>query len=483
MATATAAQASDARAEGGFFGHPKGLFILFFTEMWERFSYYGMRSLLVLYMIQYLFDPLQLNGNIAGFAAVKGGLEAVFGTLTIQALSSQIYGLYTAFVYLTPIFGGIIADRLTGQRRAVVLGAIVMAIGEFTLMSPNLFFLGLFLLILGNGLFKPNISTQVGGLYKQGDPRRDGAFTIFYMGINLGAFLAPLVCGTLGQRVGWKWGFFAAGIGMILGLLLYIWGQKHLAPDLRMQQKAAGAATVKEKHPITKDEWTRIVALLVLCALNIIFWGVYEQQGNTMQVWAEKSTHWPVVLGFHIPSSWFQAFNPLMIFAFAPLLTLFWGRQSRSGKEPTSVTKMAIGCFLLGLSYIIMMVAAAGAIVDRSVLWLVGTTFVLTIGELYLSPIGLSLVTKVAPQRMVSMMMGAWFLSSFFGNYMNGFLGTFYEKMPKQMYFGMLTGLGLLAGVLMVIVNRPLNRVLAQHDRPAGGGSSAALGEEAPTPA
>jgi POT family proton-dependent oligopeptide transporter len=471
MATATA-PAAQSTAEGGFFGHPKGLFILFFTEMWERFSYYGMRSLLVLYMIQYLFDPLHLNGNLPGYAAVKSTLEHVFGPLTVQAFASQIYGLYTAFVYLTPIFGGMLADRVTGQRRAVVLGAIVMAIGEFTLMNPKLFFLGLVLLILGNGLFKPNISTQVGGLYKQGDPRRDGAFTIFYMGINLGAFLAPLVCGTLGQRIAWKWGFCAAGVGMVLGLLLYLWGQKHLAPDLKMQQnqqKTAGAAKVKEHHPITKDEWTRIIALLVLCALNIIFWGVYEQQGNTMQVWAEQSTHWPVIFGFQLPSSWFQAFNPLMIFAFAPVLTMFWGMQSKRGKEPTSVTKMAIGCFLLGLSYIIMIVAAAGATVDRSVLWLIGTTFVLTIGELYLSPIGLSLVTKVAPARMVSMMMGAWFLSSFFGNYMNGFLGTFYERMPKQAYFAMLTGLGLLAGVLMIIVNRPLNRVLAHHDRPQSG--------------
>jgi len=467
MSTATAAGPVETR-DTGFFGHPKGLFILFLTEMWERFSYYGMRSLLVLYMLQYLFDPLHLNGNIPGFAVVKSTLEAAFGPLSNQALSSQIYGLYTAFVYLTPIFGGLIADKLTGQRRAVVLGAIVMAIGEFTLMSPNLFFLGLFLLILGNGLFKPNISTQVGNLYKQGDPRRDGAFTIFYMGINLGAFLAPLVCGTLGQKVGWKWGFFAAGVGMILGLLLYIWGQKHLAPDLRMQSKAAGSQKSKERQPITKDEWTRIVALLVLCALNIIFWGVYEQQGNTMQVWATQNTHWPTVLGFQLPSSWFQAFNPLMIFAFAPLLTMFWAGQAKTGKEPSSVTKMAIGCFLLGLSYIIMMVAAAGADehTQRTIVWLVGTTFVLTIGELYLSPIGLSLVTKVAPARMVSMMMGAWFLSSFFGNYMNGFLGTFYEKMPKQAYFGMLTALGLLAGVLMVIVNRPLNRVLAAHDRP-----------------
>jgi POT family proton-dependent oligopeptide transporter len=460
------AAAPTPHSERTFFGHPAGLFVLFFTEMWERFSYYGMRSLLVLYMVNYLFDPKHVAGHFAGYTAVKGALESVFGPLAIQPLSSQIYGFYTAFVYLTPLFGGMLADRVLGQRRTVLIGGVIMAIGEFTLMNENLFFLGLVLLIIGNGAFKPNISTQVGGLYKEGDPRRDGAFTIFYMGINLGAFLAPLVCGTLGQTIGWKWGFFAAGVGMILGLLQYLWGQKYLAPDLRMQQ-AAGTAKEQVKQKMTGDEWTRVGALLVLCALNIVFWGCYEQQGNTMQLWADRNTNWHL-LGFDIPTSWYQAFNPLMIFAFAPLLTMVWSWQSRRNKEPSSVTKMAIGCFLLGFSYVVMIVAAHGMDPDvrRSVMWLVGTTFVITIGELYLSPIGLSLVTKVAPQRMVSMMMGAWFLSSFFGNYMSGYLGTFWDKMPKENFFWMLTGLGLLTGVLMVIINRPLNRVLAHHDRP-----------------
>jgi POT family proton-dependent oligopeptide transporter len=466
--------------ERTFFGHPVGLFVLFFTEMWERFSYYGMRSLLVLYMVNHLFVQPDVGRQVLGFNAVKGGVEwwvSLFGIavpLDIQPFSSQIYGLYTAFVYLTPLFGGMLADRVIGQRRSVILGAILMAIGQFTLMSERLFFPGLLLLILGNGAFKPNISTQVGGLYKQGDPRRDGAFTIFYMGINLGAFLAPLVCGTLGQRVGWSYGFGAAGVGMILGLILYLWGQRHLAPDLHMQVEA-GIAKPHAKQPITKDEWTRITALLVLCALNIVFWGCYEQQGNTMQLWADQNTNWNL-LGFTLPSSWFQAFNPLMIFAFAPLLSGFWAWQARKSQEPSSVTKMAIGCFLLGLSYIVMIVAAMGTGPGelRSVMWLASTTFVLTIGELYLSPIGLSLVTKVAPQRMVSMMMGAWFLSSFFGNYMSGFLGTFYERMPKQSFFMMLTALGLATGFLMVLVNRPLNRVLAHHDRPANSSEGAA---------
>jgi POT family proton-dependent oligopeptide transporter len=526
VSTATAT----APREREFLGHPIGLFVLFFTEMWERFSYYGMRSLLVLYMVNFLFLQPDVGQQVLGFNAVKGALESLFGPLDIQPLSSQIYGLYTAFVYLTPLFGGMLADRVLGQRRSVVLGGLLMALGQFLLMSPRLFFLGLFFLILGNGAFKPNISTQVGGLYREGDARRDGAFTIFYMGINLGAFLAPLIPGTLGQKVGWHWGFGASGVGMLLGLCLYLWGQKHLAPDWTDSRKptdvgrnlvrivllpAVGivgllalltipgvfrtilvsvvvvggiVAFLAWFARLSPEERMPVGALLVLCALNIVFWGCYEQQGNTMQLWADQNTNWNL-FGFQVPSSWFQSFNPLMIFVFAPLLSAVWAWQAKRGGEPTSVTKMAIGCFLLGLSYIVMIVAAAGATPEtkRSVMWLVGTTFVLTVGELYLSPIGLSLVTKVAPQRMVSMMMGAWFLSSFFGNYMSGFLGTFWEKWNqaemtigplhvagKQIFFIMLTALGLGTGVLMVLVNRPLNRVLAHHDRPKNGGGTSA---------
>jgi len=224
--------AQDLHAKGRtILGHPAGLFVLFFTEMWERFSYYGMRSLLVLYMVDHLFLGPETGQNVLGFGLVKGGLEAVFGPLEPQALSSQIYGLYTAFVYLTPFFGGMLADRVIGQRRAVILGAVLMAIGHFLMAAESLFFPALLFLILGNGAFKPNISTQVGSLYPPGDPRRDRAFTIFYMGINLGAFFSPLVCGTLGQRLGWHYGFAAAGVGMVAGLCLYLLGQHTLSPD------------------------------------------------------------------------------------------------------------------------------------------------------------------------------------------------------------------------------------------------------------
>ena len=450
------------KSERTILGHPPGLFVLFFTEMWERFSYYGMRSLLVLYMVDHLFLRPDVNEQVVGFSAIKGLLESIFGPLAIQPLSSQIYGLYTAFVYLTPFFGGMLADRVMGQRRTVILGAVLMAIGHFLMAFENVFFFGLLFLIMGNGAFKPNIATQVGGLYPEGDPRRDRAFTIFYMGVNLGAFFSPLVCGTLGQRVGWHYGFGAAGVGMVCGLCLYLWGQRHLAADTLTKRKAEKLPS----EPLTSDEWKRVGALILLCALNIVFWGVFEQQGNTMQLFADRHTNWEF-LGHTIPSTWFQSFNPLMIFIFAPVLNIVWAWQARKKTEPSSVVKMAIGCFLLGLSFIIMIIAVQGLEPDqrRSVLWLLSTTFVLTIGELYLSPIGLSLVTKVAPQRIVSMMMGVWFLSSFFGNYFSGFLGTYWEKMPREMFFTMLTLLGVGAGVAMFILSRPVNRIISKHER------------------
>ena len=443
-------------------GHPAGLYVLFFTEMWERFSYYGMRSLLVLYMVDHLFVHPAAVQRVLGFGLVKGGLEAIFGPLASQPLSSQIYGLYTALVYLTPFFGGMLADRLIGQRRAVILGGVLMAIGHFLMAVESLFFIALLFLILGNGAFKPNISTQVGSLYPPGDPRRDRAFTTFYMGINLGAFFSPLVCGTLGQRFGWHYGFAAAGVGMLAGLCLYLFGQSALAPDLIMRT----AGRPRDTEPLTHGEWKRIWALVLLCALNIIFWGIYEQQGNTLQLWADGNTNWNI-LGLNVPSTWFQAFNPFMIFLLAPLLNIFWSWQSRRNSEPSSIRKMALGYFLAGASYMVMILAAhsTGTEERGGVAWLIGTVFILTIGELYLSPIGLSLVTKVAPARVVSMLMGVWFLSSFFGNYLAGFLGTFWESMPREAFFLMLVGLGIGGGLAIWLMGRPLEGVVAERDR------------------
>ncbi|NLH47900.1 MAG: peptide MFS transporter [Myxococcales bacterium] len=443
--------------------HPRGLYVLFFTEAGERNSYYGNRALLVLYML-FLFQasPEQLWG----FSAIKGFLEFIFGPLGNQALSSQIYGLYSGFCYLTPVFGGMIADRWLGQRKSVLVGGVMMAIGHLVIAMQTTFFLGILLLILGNGMFKPNISTQVGALYPNpDDPRRDKAFGIFYMGINLGAMLAPVVCGTLGQKIAWHWGFIAASAVMVLSLIIYLWGQKDLAPDNVMKTKAAGGGPVE---PLTRNDWSRIIALCVLCALNIPFWAIYEQQGNTMQIWADQQTVWPSIFGWTIPSTWFQLFNPLMIIAGIPLVNILWDRQNRRGKEPSTVAKMAIGCFLLGSSYIIMAVGA-NLLGDAkgSIFWLFSTTLFLTLGEIYLSPTGLSLVTKIAPARLISFMMGMWFLSSFFGNYLCGFIGSYYERMPRTNFFIMLTAIGLLSGFGIMAFSKPLKKAMASENPPA----------------
>jgi len=440
------------------FGHPPGLFLLFFTEMWERFSYYGMRALLILYMNDYLIQRVRTGAiHVTGF----GPLEHLIGSgHSIQALSSEIYGLYTAFVYFTPFFGGMLADKILGQRKTVVVGAVLMAIGHFLMAMESMFIVALVFLILGNGCFKPNISTQVGGLYREGDPRLDRAYTIFYAGVNLGAFFSPLVCGTLGQVYGWHYGFAAAGVGMVCGLFLYLWGQKFLAPD----QLAKSKTTHTEKAPLTRKEWKGIGGLIVLCALNVVFWMVYEQQGNTIQLFADRNADWHV-FGWEMPSTWFQAFNPMFIFMLTPTLNALWTAQAAKRTEPSSVTKMAFGCVMLGVSFLPLMWLSKGLGDTQriSFLWLVGCTLIYTIGEMYLSPIGLSLVIKVAPARLVSMLMGMWYMSNFFGNYLSGYIGTYYEKMSRESFFLMLTLFGVAAGIAIFLLSKPLKDAVG-HD-------------------
>ena len=449
------------RKQKTILGHPAGLFLLFFTEMWERFSYYGMRALLVLYMVNFLL-PGAINGTIhvAGFGALRTGIEAMFGPMGIQPLSSQIYGLYTAFVYFTPFFGGMLADRVLGQRKSVVLGGVLMAIGQFLLAAESMFLVGLFFLILGNGCFKPNLATQVGSLYPQGDPRRDRAFTIYYMGVNLGAFIAPLICGTLGQVYGWRYGFESAGVGMVFGVIFYLWGQRYLAKDELTRAREANVGRAR----LTGKEWKAIVGLIVLMLLNVVFWAVYEQQGNTMQLFADRNTDWHI-FGFEMPSTWFQAVNPFFIFTLTPLLNLFWSYQSRRRTEPASVTKMAMGCTMLGLSFLPLILVTTGMQPDQRInfMWLVGCTSLYTVGEIYLSPIGQSLVTKVAPAHVVSMLMGMWFFSNFFGNYLTGYLGTFYEKMSKEAFFTMIALFAVVAGAAIFALQKPLKDAVGHN--------------------
>jgi proton-dependent oligopeptide transporter, POT family len=447
------------RVTGGeFLGHPRGLTYLFTTEMWERFSYYGMRALLVLYMVKYLLLPG--HDEVIGLGAVRGVLERVFGPLGVQPFASQIYGLYTGFVYLTPLFGGWLADHVLGQRRTVILGAALMAVGHFMMAFEPLFLLALLTLILGNGAFKPNISTQVGSLYTPGDHRRDRAYSIFYVGINVGAFLAPLVCGTLGEALGWHYGFAAAGVGMTIALAVYLYAMPMLPPDEMHKAKAAGL----DKKPIDRRERRAILALIALFLPTTLFWATYEQQGNTIALWADQHTDRSIdLIAWHgaIPVTWFQAFNPFMIFTFTPFIIKFWAWQEKRGTEPSSVTKMALGCFGVAFSYLIMAGAAWSAGGNSATWWWLFAYFiVITLGELYLSPIGLSLVSKIAPAPMISTMMGMWLGTSFIGNFVAGWLGSFWSFMDKMSFFTLVAAVAASAGVVIWSFNRPLKGIL-----------------------
>ena len=456
------------RTQAELFGHPRGLTFLFTTEMWERFSYYGMRAILILYLTNFLLLPGP-SEHVLGYQAIKHLFETVFNggkALGVQPFSSLIYGNYTAFVYLTPFFGGMIADRLIGQRYSVIIGGITMAIAEFVLMSPNLLFVGLLLLIIGNGFFKPNISTQVGNLYRPGDARIDRAYSIFYVGINVGAFFSPLVCGTLGENVGYHWGFFAAGLGMLIGQIIYLFALRTLPRD-RMANLKSHAV---EKKKLTGQDWKAVMALILLCLPTTLFWATYEQQGNTLNLWAQNFTDRrliPGILDWQIPVTTFQAFNPFMIFAFTPLVVSFWSWQAKRRNEPTTVGKMARGNALLACSYLVMALAAwltgSG---HASWLWLLVFFAVITFGELYVSPIGLALVARVAPPQILSMMMGMWFITSFTGNQLQGYIGSFFSEMNKSQFFLLCAALGAVASIVTWLFERPLRPIL-ENKQPA----------------
>jgi POT family proton-dependent oligopeptide transporter len=379
--------------DAAFLGHPKGLAVLFASEMWERFSYYGMRALLVLYMVNYLLKPERLE-SVIGLGVLKQMLEALSGPLAAQPFASQIYGLYTGFVYLTPILGGLLADRWLGRTRTIALGAALMIAGHFMMAYEPLFLLALLLIILGNGAFKPNITTQVGELYAPGDARRDRAYSIFYVGINIGAFFAPLVCGTVGETIDWHYGFACAGVGMAIGLATYLAGRSTLPPD------PIGRAAL-EPETTKGDLRGALPVVLLLFPSSALFWAAFEQQGNTIALWAEQFTDRGVSLfGWRaeIPVTWFQAFNPLMIFLFTPLLVAFWARRARQGREPSTISKLSLGCFGVAASYGVMAFAAWSHEGGKaSWLWLLAYFTVITLSELHFSPIALSLVSRLAP--------------------------------------------------------------------------------------
>lgn len=410
--------------ERRFLGHPLGLSVLFLTEMWEMFSFFGMRALLVYYM------TMRLD----------------FG----QEYASLVYGTYAAFVYFTPVFGGMVADRWLGKRRAVLIGALVMASGHFMMASPALFYPALATIALGNGLFLPSLASQIKGLYREGDPRSKSAYNIYYVGVNLGAFLAPLVCGFVGEAYGWHWGFTAAGIGMLASLLIYLAGSRYLPPEPERIARARATAT-----PLDRDAWRRLAFLGGIAAIVVVFRGAYEQVGNTIALWAQVGVDRQVTTGWSIPMAWFQALDPLMVFIATPWLVARWARLSKRGIDTPSVHKMAFGAALVGLSYVLLSAVVAWSEAHglrAHWLWLVGWFVLMTVGELYILPVGLGLFGQLAPEGFGATCIALWFFAGFFGNLLAGAIGTLWSRMPHGAFFLLIGGVAGGAAALLLAV-------------------------------
>ena len=462
----------DTNVENAKKKHPKGLYLVFLTGMWERFSYYGMRGILMLYLTK---------------TWLEGGLAFD------KATASLIYGFATGLTYFTPLIGGWIADNFLGQRKSVLLGGFIMFLGEFALFSINTHFglyLGLFLLIIGNGFFKPNISALVGGLYESGDKRLDSAFSIFYMGINLGAFLAPLITGFLTDNIfathgvdaqgkeiilsyGYRYGFLAAAIGMLIGELIFVFfAQKYLG-DLGLQPKG-GKKKIQElseaevQKPLTKEEKERIAVIFIYFFFAIFFFAGFEQAGSSLTLYTDNYIN-RTVMGFEIPTAWFQSVNPLFIVLLAPVFASFWG--TKMGQRLTTPFKMGMGMILLWVGFFFMLGAVyerGGSIgvdpkdiaVKASLAWLVLTYLTHTIGELCLSPVGLSTVTKLSPPRLAGLMMGVWMMAAFFANAAGGVIASYVEKLGASVVFAAVSGFVILCGLGMILLNKKLQAMM-----------------------
>jgi len=452
----TAVQPNEGSKRFAFRGHPRGLPILFFTELWERFSYYGMRAILVLYMV----TPV-----------AQGGL----GFDTKHATS--IYGTYTMSVYLTALPGGLIADRWLGARLAVLLGGIIIACGHFSMVFHSIAFLylGMAFIAVGTGLLKPNISAMVGSLYSEEDPRRDSGFSIFYMGINVGAVLAPLVCGFLAQHEGfkafvaslgfhpatsWHWGFGAAGVGMTLGLIIYILNRKQLAPVAKFA-KVETKDVVRRNPPLTRNDYKRIAAIFIFFLFTILFWAAYEQKGASLNLFALRLVR-TELFGFAFPSSWLQSLTPLFVILLAPLFSMLWVRLGT--RQPSSPVKFVFGLLFIGLAYALLVPGAALTALGKiSPLWLVGLYFLEVVGEMCLSPVGLSTVTKLSPAKLVGIMMGVWFLAAALGNKLAGYLSGFFVADNAgtlvRLYGGIAAGL-LISAVILSLMTPKVKKLM-----------------------
>ena len=416
-------------------GHPKGLYMLFMVEMWERFNYYGMRALLVYFM----------TSAIIGFS---------------DPLAFKIYAWFTALVYLTPVFGGWIADNYIGKRHSITIGAVLMAVGQFTLASYGFIpaklalFTGLALIVIGNGFFKPNISSIVGELYEPNDNRRDAGFTIFYMGINIGAFIAPFITGYVGEVtatspawVQWRWGFMAAGVGMIISLVWYLIEQNRFLGHIGLYpvSKHKTQEAIEEDKPLTQEDWDRIKAICTFTFIAIFFFAFFEQAGSSLSKFAQNSIylptfHFPAWLGnftLQVKASWFQSINPISVVILAPLFAKMWVKLGTKGQEPSIPLKFALGVFLTGFGFLVLAIGSTFLPVKGqiSMYWLIALYIIHTCGELCLSPVGLSMVTKLSPAKFMSMLMGVWLASSFVGNLMGGYFAVLSAKLDNISVF------------------------------------------------
>ena len=421
------------------FGHPIGLFVLFFTEMWERFSYYGMRAILVLYLVA---ETTEINPGL--------------GWTNGEALS--LYGWYTMMVYVMSVPGGYLADKFLGQRKSVTIGGVLLLIGHSVLAVENLtaFYAGLIFIVLGVGMLKPNISTMVGGLYKQGDVRRDKGFTIFYIGINLGAFLSSLVVGYVGENYGWHYGFGLAGIGMAFGVAQYVWGQKYLSHVGNFLGASSQTSEVMDA-PLTKVEKDRIVVLLISFLLVILFWGAFEQAGGLMNIYTMEKTD-RMIGDWMVPASWFQSINAMFIIFFGSAVAGYWANRKLKGKTSTSLFKMIIGLIVMGTGFFFMTAATAEyeATGSSAMYWLVLAYLFHTIGELCLSPVALSYITKLAPMKYASIMMGVYFAMTGFGSKLAGLLGEWSQSLGEMTIFTGIAATSVGVGLLVLLLRNRL---------------------------
>ena len=481
-----------------FFGHPKGLFVCFATEMWERFSYYGMRALLILYLTKHWEFT--------------------------DATSYLIYGAYTSLVYIMPVFGGMLADQILGSKKAVTYGAILLVFGHLGMTvesNEQIFYLSLALIVSGVGFLKPNISTMVGALYEEGDPRRDSGFTIFYMGINIGAFTATLLCGYLGEQVGWAYGFGAAGIGMLFGLIIFLWGQKYLEglaepPSNKYLQKMNGISyeswayisgifmvlvtwfLVQNSQLVGQllggfgaifigawllyalfrcapDERDRLIVVGILILFSLIFWALFEQAGSSLNILTDRGVN-RVIFGWEVPASMFQSLNAGFIFTIAPLFAMLWIALAKRNMEPSTPIKFSIGIILVGLGFLALVYGMRSSEgLQTGVFWIILIYLLHTLGELCLSPVGLSSVTKLSPQRIVGFMMGMWFFASAAGNYVAGLIARatasdssgvsndVFDLTQKQSFMDVYTDVGLMAigcGIFLAILTPILKKLM-----------------------